>query len=363
MSDQPFPPPPPATPPPPPPSWTPAPPPPPAPLGPPAPAAPATPRDLLRPLAALGVGLLATAVVLSTYYTRDRPHLDWSNYVVGLAATLGLLGIAALGLLRLGRDDRSSDLVAWPGAFGAAAVGLMIGVGLDDSAATEYVAGLAVLAVSVAGVLLTGRGPFVVSAVAGVFVVLSQGYDDSVGFDGDDQRLWPVALVLLLFAVAVTAAGWVLPTRAVSGVAAGAIATVGFAGLTGVLAVTSAFQAFFYDPQVTSGSAAYSSSLSATTDAGSHVSSDTWTTLVLALLLMLFWTGCAVLTGAVGFRVLVVLLAVSVTPLATLALRVEHPTWWGVVLGALGGATLLAALVLAARPVSWTKHPGPNIPR
>ena len=65
---------------------------------------------------------------------------------------------------------------------------------------------------------------------------------------------------------------------------------------------------------------------------------------MLALVLIVFWALCAAATGAVGFRILMVATAVAVTPLATVALQVGHPTWWGVVLGAVGGVALLAAL-------------------
>ena len=56
----------------------------------------ARPRpDLDRPLVALGVALLAAAVVLSALWSRMTDDLDRSNFTVGLLATLGLLGVAA----------------------------------------------------------------------------------------------------------------------------------------------------------------------------------------------------------------------------------------------------------------------------
>jgi hypothetical protein len=301
--------------------------------------------DVDRPTVALGVALLSTAVVLSTFYTRFKDHLDGSNYVVGLVATAGLLAIAAAavaGLVVPRESDTTTDLVAWPGAFGALGVGLMIGVGLDDSAATEYVAGLAVLLISVAGYVLVRRAPFVVTAIVGFFVVYAQLLDDVIGFGDDDDvgAIW-LAVALAVFAVLVTAAGWLLPTRALSGVVAGAVTVVGFASLTGVLVIASTLQAVL-DPMFdTSGSYA-------DYQGGSRLGSydnDTWVILVLALLLMIGWAACAAVTRHVGFRILVVAMAVSVTPLATVVLRAEHPTWWGVVLGAVGGGLLLSVMV------------------
>jgi hypothetical protein len=328
--------------------------------------------DVDRPVVALGVALLSTAVVLSTYYSRVRDHLDGSNYVVGLVATAGLLGIAAAalsGLVVPREADTTTDLVAWPGAFGALGVGLMIGVGLDDAAATEYVAGAAILLISAGGYVLVRRAPFVVTAIVGFSVLYGQLLDDVIGFGGDDddiRAIW-VAVALAVFAVLVTGAGWLLPTRALSGVVAGAITVVGFASLTGVLAIASAFEAAFApispDPRSSQGAVV------GVRGVGSY-DNDTWVILVLALLLMLGWAACAAVTRHVGFRILVVAMAVSVTPLATLVLRADHPTWWGVVLGAVGGGLLLAVLVrgfsgrAAAQPAypAAPTGPPPSVP-
>ncbi|MCM3516524.1 hypothetical protein [Nocardioides sp. P86] len=346
------------------------------------------------------MALLSTAVVLSTLYSRFDGELDWSNYVVGLLATLGLLGVAALGVVTSragaattgpgaglpvatgaptapgsahgrpvgasptgpvsgpvavpasgsasggtagGADDRRDrhDLVSWPGAFGALAVALMVGVAFDDSDATLYLAGLAAVLVAAGGYVLTRRAPFVVVAVLGLFVVYGQLVDDVLGTSdsGDDLGAVGPAVALLLFAVLVTAGGWLLPTRALSGVVVGALTVAGYATLTGVLAVTGLFAramaGFSLDDQ------------GRPVPRVDRFDDDAWVVLVLALLLMLGWSACAALTRHVGFRVLVVAMAVTVTPLATIVLAVEHPTWWGVVLGALGGA-LLVLVVLRA---------------
>lgn len=298
-------------------------------------------RDLDRPVVAFGVALLAAAVVLSAFYARARPELDWSTYAVGLLATAGLLGVslaAGLGVLVPRRIDEATDLVAWPGAFGAVAVGLMIAVAVDDTGTAAYVGGGAVVVLSLAGIALTRRGPFVVSGVAGLFIVNAQLFDDVVGVDGDTPSYWPAGLGLLLFAVVVTAAGWGLPTRVLSGITSGAIAVAGFASLTGVLAVTGVIGAAF---------AGTGDEMEYRDYVGDFdypdITSDTWAVLVMALLLMVGWTCCAVATGHVGFRILVVAMAVAVAPMAVVALQVEHPTWWGVGLAAVGGATLLAA--------------------
>lgn len=310
--------------------------------------------DVDRSVLALGVALLATAVTLSTVYSRFRPHLDWSNYAVGLLATAGLLGVAVAGLLGIvvprGSDD-ATDVVAWPGAFGAVAVGLMISVAMDDSSATAYVAGLVVLAISAAGYVVTRRAPFVVAAIVGFFVAYTRLVDDVVGFGSDDDiGAIGVAVALTVFTVLVTAAGWALPSRALSGVVAGVVAVVGFASLTGVLAIASSFQAAL----VTTTDGTYDDVRGATPQ--HPYDNDTWVILGLALLLVVGWAACAAITGHVGFRLLMVAMAASVTPIATLVLRAHHPTWWGVVLGA-AGAAALAAVAFRARSRSPEPQP------
>ncbi|WP_193613061.1 hypothetical protein [Nocardioides lijunqiniae] len=307
------------------------------------PAAP-TPRllDDGRPLVSVGVALLATAVVLSTAYTRADGDLDWSNYAVGLVATLGLLGVAAVAYVTARSADPATDLVAWPGAFGVAGLGLMVAVAMDDHQLTAYVAGLSVVALSLAGLALTGRGPFVVTAVLGLYVTYVKVLDDVITVPddaGDDVAAISIALGLVLFAVLVTVAGWVrADTRVLAGAVAGALTVLGFAGLTGALVLAQAFApliSFSLDEDV----------MTSEPPRFDGYDNDTWVILSLSLLLMLGWAVCAALTGHVVYRILVVAIAVSVTPLATAVLSVEHPSWWGLVAGAIGGGLLLLALL------------------
>lgn len=324
--------------------------------------------DLDRSVVALGVALLATAVVLSTFYSRLENDLDWSNYVVGLLATLGLLGIAGAGLVLARGADTTTDLVAWPGAFGAVGAGLMIGVALDDAEAAVYVAGLAVVALAAAGFTLTRRGPFVVAAVLGVWAVYLQAADDLIGTgDGDEVPGIKIALALTLFAVLVTVATWFLPeSRVLGGAVAGAVTVVGFAALTGVLAINQAFTAAFAmsfdDYEGSDFGGELDGSFYGGADKPDGFTDDGWTILVLAVLLMLGWAACAALSRHVAYRILVVAMAVSVTPLVTRVLLVEHPTWWGVVTAALGGVALVAVGLRSLPPRSGHPTPPPAGP-
>ena len=299
--------------------------------------------DLDRPLVAAGVALLAAALVLSSFYSRKDGELDWSNYTVGLLATLGLLGIAAAAFVLARTADASTDLVAWPGAFGVAGVGLMIAVAMDEGDATAYVAGLSVVVLSVAGVLLTRRGPFVVTAVLGFYVTYAQLLDDVLGVADDDEiGAISIALALALFAVIVTVVGWLRPeSRVLAGAVAGVLTVIGFATLTGVLAVAQALQAVFAPLS------AMGEDGPPETPAVDQYHNDAWVILVLALLLVVGWAACAALTRHVVFRILMVAMVASVVPLVTVVLSVEHPSWWGMVLGAVGGGLLVLGTLRA----------------
>ncbi|MCW2794300.1 MAG: hypothetical protein JWO76_3398 [Nocardioides sp.] len=295
--------------------------------------------DPERVLVAVGVALVATVAVLSAFYSRQRQDLDWSNYTMGLLATLGLLGVAAVGWLYARDRDASTDLVAWPGAFGAVSAGLMIGVALDDSDATTYVAGLAVVALSAGGYLLVRRDAFVTTAIAGLFVTYLQLCDDLFDLgDGGDNVAMAISALLLVFTVVVTVAGWWLPSRVLSGVLVGIVAVVGNAVVLYALGVVATFQAAFSGLENGGGVEA---------KRFEGYDNDVWVILVFALLLIAGWGVAAYLTGHVGFRLLIVAMSVSVVPIATLALAVRHPTWWEVVAGGLGGL-LLVAVALSA---------------
>lgn len=295
--------------------------------------------DLQPAAVSAGVALLSAAVVISTVYSRLSGQLDWSNYLVGLLATAGLLGIAALAATGV----VGTDLVAWPGAFGAVGAGLMVAVALDDfgDASTVYAATATVVAIAVLGYAASRRAAFVAPAVAALFVGGVQLYSDLFDYADDSGQvhaIW-VALAFTLFSVAVTAACWPLSGRVIGGVLAGAFTVAGFAAVMQELAIYGMFARSFTEDDYADYYPARDTS----------VVTDTWVILGLALVLILFWVACAAVTGHPGFRLLVVAMAVAVTPAATFALTVAHPTWWGVVLAGVGGALLVAVGVDRAR--------------
>lgn len=287
--------------------------------------------DLLA--TALGTALVATTIVLASFYARSKGDLDWSNYGLGLFATLGLLAVAAGAYLMVDRDERKAHLVAWPGALGALGAGLMIGVAMDDSAATGYVAGLLSAALSAAGFFLVRRAPFVVSAILGLFVGYASLVDDlfDVGGGGDNLGM-TLAAALLVYAIAVTAGGWPLPTRDVSGVFVGALTVVGLvAVLAGLMATARVEQA------VAGLSGSFGGAGRSEPD---RFHNDVYLILLFTLVLMAGWLVCGWLSGHVGYRILVLVAATTVVPLVIGALLVEHPSYWSLGCGIVGAGVL-----------------------
>jgi hypothetical protein len=288
---------------------------------------------------ATGVALLAATVVLSAVYSRARADLDGSNLVMGLAATIGLLGVAAAAWFLVTDHDRRDDLVAWPGAFGAVAAGLMVAVLMDDSGATGYVAGLVILAFAVGGYLLVRRGAFVVASIFGLLVFYLAILDDL--FDatdvGGDNFGVTIGAAMLVFTILVTIGGWFLPrTRVLSAVVAGVIAVVSNAGVLFGLMIAAELARAFGGGFEVDGSPVRAGDFD-------RYDNDAWWLLVFSMLLVTGWAYLAYATGHVGFPLLMVAMSASVVPLVTMVLAAEHPTWWSVVVGVLGGLALVAA--------------------
>jgi hypothetical protein len=283
---------------------------------------------------AFGSGLVATAVLLSTIYSRAKHDLDWSNFSMGILATLGLLGVAGVAHLLVRDPERQANLMAWPGAFGAISAGLMIEVAMDYNDASWYVAGLATAALSVGGYYLVRRGAFVLSTISGLLVLYGNLFDDVFGIDGDGDNFGMLAAAaILLFAAAVTVAGWSLPTRDLSAVVVGAAAGVANLVVLYALYLVGIFSAFGdgFDESLEGGGPP------ARFDGYDN---DVWVILLTSLALCAGWAWCNWQTGHVGYRLLIAANLLSVIPVATIVLAVEHPTYWEAVAGAVGAAVL-----------------------
>ena len=305
---------------------------------------PATdPSRLERALVALGVALLITAVTLSGFYTRADGEIDWTNYLVGIAATLVLLGVGVAFWIRAA-PERADEVVSWPGALGVVGVGVMLWQALDNSAATAYVVGSVMVVLAVIGYLGCRQWPFVLVAIGGFAVFYIQLFVDAFDEAGvmDDDGALVVGAGILVFTLLVSIVTWVLPERVVAGVVVGVAAVCAYFVTLYWLMVLVPFQ---YDGG--------GEALARQPQRSNPLENDVWFILVFSLVLAAGWAWAAWRTGHVGYRLLIVAICTAVVPPATVALAVEHPTYWGAVLGLLGtgalGWLLLPRLVPSLR--------------
>jgi hypothetical protein len=311
-------------------------------------------------LVALGAGLLGAAVVIAGFRSRsgDDGGLDWSTYGVGLGATAVLLVIAVLGALagrRTGGRARE-EVVTWPGTVGILATGLMIGIGIDrDDSWVGYLIGGVMTVLAVIGYAAARRAAFVVVAILGLAIVYALLFDDLLADSiGSDHPQVTGAALVVVFVVAVTVVGWALPSRAVSGVVVGAFGLVGILGILGSFAVMRFLGGIFGGMSVTldsrtgdvtsPGGDGFASAIgvSAGFDA-----SDVWWVVALGGVLAVLWALAATASNHAGFSVLAIAMPALGTPLASVALAAEHPTWWAATAAVAGGVLLLGGALLA----------------
>lgn len=313
--------------------------------------------------AAVGAGLLGAAVVIARVRSRSDGELDWSNFGVGLGATAVLLLIALVGATTAGRREGSrarTDLVTWPGVAGILGVALMLDVGIDSKGhGIGYLIGAVVVVLAAIGYVISRRAAFVVTAIAGLGILYALGFEDLVADNVSDANA-PVVMgaAVGVFVVAVTILGWVLPSRAISGVAVGVVGLVAYAGMLLTMLVLRMIGEFFGglggglfpgaggagDPD---GGGSGEFGWFAVT--GAYRESDVWWTVGFAGLLALGWALAAAVSNHSGFALLALATPVVIAPLASAVLAVEHPTWWSAVLASGGGILLLGGALLARR--------------
>lgn len=304
---------------------------------------------------AIGTGLLAAAVVIAAVRARSDGDLDWSNYGIALAATAGLLAIALLGALsgrKVGGRARE-EVVTWPGVAGILGVAVCIGIGVDDDGNwLGYLIGAVLVVLAAIGYVAARRAAFVVVAILGLALIYTVAVDDVLPSSvGDDHPQVLGAVLVALFVLVVTALGWALPSRAVSGV------VVGVAGVVGFVGIMASFVVFRYVGMFFGGMPMFmddsmegfqDDAMASTMDVSlGFDEADVWWVLVLAAGLTVIWALAAAISNHSGFSILAIVMPALLVPLATAALAAERPSVWAGILAGAGGVVLLGGLVLA----------------
>lgn len=302
-------------------------------------------------IVAVGTGLLAAAIVISGVRSRDDGDLDWSNYGIGLGAAALLLLIAVTGALsarRAGGRARE-EVVTWPGVTGILGTALMIGIGIDkDDPWVVYLIGIVIIALSAIGYVAARRAAFTITGLLGLALVYGQAFDDLLADSIDEDNGFVVgAAVVGVFVLAVTLLGWLLPSRAVTGVVVGAAGVVTYVGIMTAL-IAFRYLSEFFGPMMF-GAEDDLDGLGADPagDLGGFKESDVWWILAFAAVLTLLWALAAAISNHPGFSILAIVMPALMVPLASVALAAEHPSRWSAVVAAAGGVLLLGGVVLA----------------
>ena len=301
-------------------------------------------------IVAVGTGLLAAAVVIGAFYARADGDLDWSNFGIGIGATAVLLGLALFGSLsgrRTGGRARE-EVVTWPGVVGILGAAVMLNVGIDkDDNWLGYVTGGLIIGLSAIGYLAARRAAFTVTGLLGLAIIYGLLFDDLLADSLDDNNgLVVAAAVVGVFVIGVTVLGWLLPSRAVTGVVVGAGGVVAYVAIMLVM-VAARFLGEFFGGVGFSMDDLSESGGDPMGDLGGYSENDVWWVLALAAVLTVMWALAASVSNHPGFSILAIVMPALLVPLASVALAAEHPSRWSAVVAAAGGVLLLGGLVLA----------------
>lgn len=315
-------------------------------------------------LTALGISLVGAAIVLSATFSREGDDLDLSNFTMGALAAAGLLVVAVIARLFVPDADGRTALVSWPGAVGAAGTGVMLGVLITNDDAAVYTASLAVIALSVAGYLLTRAAPFVITTIGGLALLYGQVFEDAIDVDGDGGNAFMiVGAAIAVFVIVTTAAGWLLPqTRVLSSTIVGVGGLAALAATLQTLVFTRLLSVGFSEEMAEEYEGEYEGEFEGDFEGempedfeapaaievddpfvgmNDSFENDIYVILAIGLLLTLLWMCCSLATGHIAFRLLVLAAPVVLIPLGAMALYIRHATWWELACAGIGGLLLV----------------------
>lgn len=274
--------------------------------------------------ALLGGGLVVAAALVANSLANRRRDFNWSAFVLELLAGL-VIGAGAYAVWNLlPRKDTSAGVstgvASWLAALGIVAFGLAVDTAMDGHSPTPYIVGLVMLGLSAGAYFLLRGTVLTTSALAGLAVFYGGAVDDTVS----PNSALGVALVVVLFGAITIAAGWMLPSRHLTGMIGGIIA------LYGVLVsfVTGVF--FQIGPAL---------------DGTGSQSSDNGALMVIGLLVTAALFGLHVWSSYPGYAVLGVAGAALVPSVGLSAIHPDHMLWWSTGIAVLGCVAVAGALI------------------
>ncbi len=280
--------------------------------------------------AAAGAAILGASILLGALLVAndlaEQKDFNWKAFLVVLIGALALGAVGAAAAL-LGRDhDHGRWVASAVVASGIFAAAVAVDIVLRDKDWANYVTGALMLLAGLAAYFWLRGSALTVVIVLGGLLVLTQIIEDLVD-EGTDSTLGP-GIALTVFGIAVVAAGWRFPSRHVTGMLGGAIA------LTGMLQVTF-FGAIF-------------GGLEGVTDSGPDSGSgngDIWAALIIGLVVSAALAALYAYTDYNGYLVLAFFGALSLVFISLPALQTDNRLWFAVIIGAVGGLLLAAAVL------------------
>jgi len=278
--------------------------------------------SLLAAVGLLGAGIgVGTGLVAAALFDqRGDDFNQWAFLVVG-GVTVALLLLTVAGRLLLTETRAARAFTGGAAALAAGNLGILVGLLLDDADATGYLVGLTIAAAGIAAYVWLRSAAPIAAVVIGGLVVAGTLLGDTVASDDDNALAFGVGLVV--YGVAVAAAGWLLPTRQTSAMLGGIIALAG-AQLVIVLALVSKLLAL----------AAGELSDGSPQPPGADPTVDALVAMVLGLLVCAGLLGLYAWTRFAGYAVVGVLGAVLLVGSGMFALDLDSPLRWSAGIGA-----------------------------
>jgi hypothetical protein len=272
----------------------------------------------------LGGSLVVAAALVANNLANRRRDFDWPAFVLELLAGLVIVAGAYAAWKLLPRKDAaagvSTGVASWLAALGIVALGLAVDTAMNGHSATPYIVGLVMLGLSAGAYFLLQGTVLTISALAGLAVFYGGAVSDTVS---PDSALG-MALVAVIFGALTIAAGWILPSRHLTGMIGGIIA------LYGVLVSLVSGVFFQIGPAL---------------DGSTPQSSDNGALMVIGLLVTAALFGLHLWTSYPGYAVLGVAGAALVPFVGLSAIRPDHMLWWSAGIAVIGWVAVAGALV------------------
>jgi hypothetical protein len=277
--------------------------------------------------ALLGGGLVLAAALIANGVADRSRDFNWSGFVLELIAGLLIMGGAFAAWKLLPSKDASIGVAAgvgsWLAALGIFAVGLLVDTALDGHPPAPYIVGVVMVGLS-AGLYFLLRGTVLtISALIGLAVFYGGLIEDTVSPDVGVG----LAITVVIFGAIVIAAGWMLPSRHLTGMIGGVIA------LYGVLVSFVTVAVLEIGPALTG---------------STGQTNDNAAVLAIGLLVTVALFGLHWWSGYAGYAVLGVIGASLVPSVGLTAIRPDHILWWSAAIAVIGAVLVIGMLVYRA---------------